>query len=174
MSRNIWISRMFSHDLVKWCHDRVDSYVCDSIDKIQDFGATTEWKVMKRTVTTIRMREMTTMVTVTLRNQRLTLKQSTKMVMTPPRTMKKWAIMLAGSPGKCVSVCHSRGKSRQTVVFWKSGLKLYKNVWNYFVWNYFVWNYFVWNYMKMSKTNKKCLKLICLKLFCLKLEVVWN
>jgi hypothetical protein len=76
---------------------------------------------------------------------------------------------LSGSPGKSVSVCRSRGKSRQPVVFWKSGLKLYKNVWNYFV-----WNYFVWNYMKMSETNEKCLKLICLKLFCLKLEVVWN
>jgi hypothetical protein len=69
-----------------------------------------------------------------------------------------------GSPGKSVSVCHSWQKSRQPVVFWKSGLKLYKNVWNYFV-----WNYFVWNHMKMSESNEKCLKLICLKL-----EVVWN
>jgi hypothetical protein len=76
----------------------------------------------------------------------------------------------SGSPGKSVSLCRSWGKSRQPVVFWKSGLaKLYKNDWNYFV-----WNCFVWNSMKMSETNEKCLKLICLKLFCLKLEVVWN
>ncbi len=42
-----------------------------------------EWIVMTRTVMTTRMRKMTMMVTVTLRNQRQTLKQSIKMVTAP-------------------------------------------------------------------------------------------
>jgi hypothetical protein len=57
---------------------------------------------------------------------------------------------LPGNPGKSVSVHLSLEKLCQPVVFWKQGLELLSNVWNYFA-----WTCHVWNYMKMSETNKK-------------------